>query len=107
MATLVLPVTYDIAAYQFQIELEGTLYFFSFRYNSRMDRWVMNIADENEEILLAGLVLITNYNLLHGFKNDKLPPGKIFMYDETGEQKTSGRDEIGNTIKLFYVESIE
>lgn len=105
MATLTIPITYEYSSYDFQLDLEGATYLFTFRYNARADRWFMNISDENENVLIAGVPLITNYNLLAPYKNAKLPPGRFYMYDETGAERTAGREDFGTTIKLFYVES--
>jgi len=105
VATKVIPVRADLPAYTFQIDLEGKLYTFTFRYNERMDRWLMDIADENENPLLSGIVILTDYNLIERFKDDALPPGEFFALDESGEQKYAGREDLGNDIKLFYVEA--
>lgn len=105
MATLVMPVRADIPAYTFQIDLEGVLYTFTIRYNERMDRWLMDIADENENDLLVGTPILTHFNLIERFKSAALPPGGFFALDESGNQKQPGRDDLGNDIKLFYVEA--
>ena len=39
------------------------------------------------------------------YKDDRLPPGEFFALDESGEQKYASREDLGNDIKLFYVES--
>ena len=105
MATVILPLTFEFASYEFHTELEGVLYYFKIKYNNRMSRWTMNILDENEEMIISGVVLITGYNLLAIYQDPRLPPGDFFMYDETGAKQTSTREELGNTVKLFYIES--
>jgi len=105
LTTLVIPVRADLPAYTFQIELDGSLYTLTFRYNERMDRWLMDIADENEDALLLGIPILTDFNLIERFKDDNLPPGEFFALDESGAQKYAGREDLGNDIKLFYVEA--
>lgn len=105
MATLIIPVRADLPAYKFQIDLEAKLYTFKFRYNERMDRWVMDIADENENALLSGIAILTDWDLIGRFKNDALPPGTFLAMDESGERKYAAREDLGNDIKLFYIES--
>ncbi len=107
MATLVMPVRADLPAYTFQIDLESKLFTFTFRYNERMDRWIMDIADENENELLLGTPILTQTNLIERFKDDNLPPGEFFAIDESGEDKQPGREDLGNDVKLFYVETEE
>ncbi len=105
MANLVMPIRNDLAAYTFQIDLEGTIYTFTFRYNERMDRWLMDIADANEETIITGIVVLTEWLLIDRFKDDRLPPGNFLAIDESGEQKYPGREDFGQDVKLFYVES--
>jgi hypothetical protein len=70
-----------------------------------MDRWIMDVANENEEPLLLGIPILTQQNLIERFKDDRLPPGEFFALDESGTGKQPGRDDLGNDIKLFYVEA--
>ena len=105
VATLVIPVRADLPAYKFQIDLESVLYTFSFRYNERMDRWIMDIADQNENDILLGTPILTRFNLVERFKTASLPPGEFFALDESGNAKQPGRDDLGNDVKLFYVEA--
>lgn len=105
MATLVMPVVADTPAYDFDLELEQVLYKFSFRYNERMDRWLMDIRDQNDVPILLGTVLITNYSLIERFKSASLPPGEFFVLDEAGNKLDAIREALGNDNKLFYVES--
>ena len=100
-----MPVRSDLPAYKFQLDLEQILYTFTFRYNERMDRWIMDIADENEDDLLLGTVVLTEWPLIQRFKDDRLPPGEFMAIDESGEFKYPGREELGNDVKLFYIES--
>ena len=105
MADLVIPTRFDLPSYEYQLELEGTLYTFTFNYNRRLDRWFMNIGDEVNNPIVSGIKIIVNYDLLDRYKNSKLPPGQFIAIDESGENKTPGREDLGNDVKLFYIES--
>jgi hypothetical protein len=102
-----MPIRADLPAYTFQLALEGTLYNFEFRYNERMERWLMDINDENQSPLLKGIPVQTDFNLIERFKDDRLPPGEFFAIDESGEGKQPSREDFGNDVKLFYIESDE
>lgn len=107
MAVFALPVTNADPNYRFQIELEGRLYFFEFRYNTRMERWLMDLEDENQDPLVVGIPVLTNLFLLAQFVDDRLPPGFIIAQDESGEGKQATRQQLGNDVKLLYMTSDE
>jgi len=105
MAVLEMPLRADIPAYSFQLNLEGNLYNWKIRYNERMGRWLMDILDENKITLIAGIPIQTRFSLLSRFKNPDLPPGYFIAVDESGENKQPSREDLGNDVKLFYIES--
>ena len=55
MATLVMPLVNDLPAYKFQITLEAKIYTFEFRYNERMDRWLMGHTRRARKPATAGV----------------------------------------------------
>ena len=107
MALLQIPITNEDPNYRFQLELEERLYFFEFRYNTRMERWIMDLEDENKITLVAGIPVLINQNLLGQYTDDRLPPGIFIALDESGEDKQPERQSFGNDIKLTYTTSDE
>ena len=105
MATLQLPVRSDIPAYQFSIDLESVNYNFNFRYNTRLNRWFMNILDTEENVLLSGVKVLINFDLTYKYRYKDIPPGSFFCIDETGANQNPEREDLGNTHKLLYVEA--
>lgn len=105
MATLILPVRNDIAAYIFQVELDGSLYFFDFRYNTRMERWICDILDSEQSPLLSGIVMLTNFSLLAGFNDPDLPPGDLYCIDQSEKNRNPDRQSFGEDVKLVYIEA--
>ncbi len=105
MATLVMPLRADVPAYTFQLSLEGRLYNWVIRFNERMSRWIMDISDENNTPLVLGTPIQVDFNLIKRFKQSALPPGDFFAVDESGEGKQPDRQDLGNDIKLFYIEA--
>lgn len=101
---LELPVRSDFKAYEFQIDLDGIVYTLRFRFNYRMERWVMDIATEAGEDILNGIVLVTGYPLLDQYAYSELPPGRMIAIDVTGQNRDAGEDDLGNSIKLLYEE---
>lgn len=105
MATLQLPVRNDQPAYRFQITLEQRLYFFDFRYNTRAERWIMDIQDETQTPILMGLPILTGLPLATGYTRETKPPGTFVAIDQTGAERNADRDTFGVDVLLLYVES--
>lgn len=105
MATLLMPIRSDLPSYEFQLDLEGSLYTFRFRFNRRMERWIMDVLDENDLPLILGTPLHIDWDLLRRFQNEGLPPGNFYLVDESGEGKPATRETMGGDHKLFYIEA--
>lgn len=105
MALIEIPTRSDLKAYEFQIELDGAVYTLGFRYNERMDRWIMDISSAVGTELLNGVVLLTNIPLTDDYVIDGAPPGRFICEDRTGQNADAGRDDLGNNIRLLYEES--
>lgn len=106
MATLVIPVRSDFAAYDFQIDLEGIVYTLDFGFNQRSERWYMSIYDQAKENLLIGdIPILINIPLHDQYIDERLPPGRFIAINETGKNEQATIDNFGSDIKLLYEES--
>ena len=106
MAFLEIPTSSDSENFNFEIDLEGTVYTLEFSYNKRRDLWIMSILDASENLLLGGIPLLTSIPLTDQYVDENLPPGRFILLDETGQNKDAGRNDLGATIKLFYDEAV-
>lgn len=104
MATVELPVRSDIAAYQFQAELDAIVYTFNFRWNERMNTWFFSIGNEEQVEILSGIPVQTNVDLKGRFRQAELPQGVFIAYDETGKARNPDRTNFGSEIKFLYEE---
>lgn len=107
MAVIEIPVRADLPAYEFKMELEGTLYTLKFRWNERMAIWIFTLADEQGQDLLCGMPLYSGVDLAAHFKRDELPPGLFMVYDEAGKGREADRENFGVDLKFLYEESGE
>jgi len=105
MAILEIPVRSDLPAYVFQITLEGTPFTLHFRFNTRLDRWVMDVNDVNDVSIVSGTPMLTNLPLLDRYRDPRLPLGRFLVLDETGQDRNPSRDGFGEEFKLLYEES--
>lgn len=105
MAFLTMPVRTDIPAYIFSISLEGTTYLFSFEWNDRGSFWSMDIQDQDENYLVAGVKVNGGCLLLSRFKNPLLPKGDLFTVDTSGKDNSPAVDNFGTVVLLIYRES--
>ncbi len=106
MATLVLPARSDFDAYNFQIDLDGTIYTLDFAYNYRSETWYVSIFEQDGETLIVGdIVILINIPLHDQYIDERLPPGRLIAMDETGQNREAGRYNFGSEIKLFYQEA--
>ena len=105
MAIFEIPVRSDLPAYKFQINLEGTVFILRFRFNTRLDRWVMDVQDVNEDRIVTGIPMLTNLPLLDRYQDERLPLGRFTVIDETGNNRNPPREGFGEDFKLLYRES--
>lgn len=105
MAMIELPVRFDIPAYSFRTDLDGTIYTLHFNYNRRMNRWMMGIGDAAGNDIVRGIVMLINWPLTLQYTNDAMPKGQFILVDESGEDKNPGRVDLGGDVKLLYQEA--
>lgn len=104
MAIVEIPTMIDASAYKFEIVLDNETYILQFSYIERIQRWILNILDSNENMLLAGITLHSSLDLIGRFKNPDLPKGTLICFDVEGENKSASRDDLGIRVKLLYDE---
>lgn len=98
------PIEMDDALTDFQIrtELEGVSLVLRFTWQERSDRWFVTIMTAEEEVLLAGLPLHVNLELIERFEVEGLPSGRLMLYDGSGGNTECGRYDLGDRCVLLY-----
>ena len=64
---------------EFNTELDGTRYFFIFRFNYRLARWFMSVSESDNDILVSGVLVRSNFPLLKTYSNPLLPQGDLVV----------------------------
>lgn len=107
MSMLILPVRADLSAYEFQVDLEGKTYTFTFRFNQRMGRWIMDVQDEQAQPLAMGIPMFIKQNLVGRFftRVPGLPSGVLACIDFSNADKSPDENTFGGDVKLVYEET--
>lgn len=105
--SVIIPFFNDQASFQEEVTLDGIPYLFKFTYNNRYDFWSMDILTKDEEPIVQGLKIVLNYELISRFRYLGVPAGELYAIDSTEKETRVNRENLGNTVQLFYVESSE
>lgn len=87
---LKIPLDEESPWYSFTVTLTGVSYTFTLRYNIRLDRWMLDIADASETPILSGIPLLIERNLTGQYTALDLPPGVLFVTDDSGRELQPG-----------------
>lgn len=110
MATLLVPTTPSLPFQIVKIQLEGRLFVLHLLWNQRESRWYLEIHDNEDTPLLAGIKLVTNWALLARRRagSSDLPPGELLVTDLSADGSPPLLDELGIGLRceLKYFESV-
>src|SRR4249920_2633608 len=95
MNFLILPARNDLPWYNIKDTLSGVLYTLRFRYNTRMQRWIMDIADPSNNNILNGIPLLILRDAVGQYVIVGLPVGTIFSTDDTNQNTQPTRYSYG------------
>ena len=104
MALLECPTRKDLPVYHYSISLDGVTYILYFKWNDRMSKWTLTLQDAGGTDLVTNIPLVANWPLFDRFKVTGLPPGSLFAYDSTLKNIDPGRYDLGDRVRLFYLE---
>lgn len=76
-----IPTSAQNTSYSEVVTLSGQRYTLSLRFNSRMYRWVLDIADGTGTPIVKGLVMLALRNLAGQYTTRPVPPGALFCYN--------------------------
>lgn len=105
MAIKQIAVVSSIPNYEFKTDLDGVTYTLSFRYNSRMDRWIMDIKTEDDDPIIMGIPILLGVSLIKRFADSRLPAGDIFAISVGTTTAEAGKEDLGENVLLLYQEA--
>jgi len=96
------------AAWQEQITLTNQLFILYFKWNALNQYWVMNIYNLNNEPIVVGIKVVTNYDITAQFAAvTGMPKGDILCQNIIEQWIDIGRFDMGQTTELIYYEPNE
>lgn len=99
-----LPFASNSPWYTFLVTLAGTQYTLVMRYNTRMDRWCLDIGDALGNVLVAGLPVLINTDVAGQYRYLEIPQGVIFFLDDTNTDTQPTRLSFGSTNSGWYLD---
>ena len=100
MAVHQVPTTPGVPFYSQVTELDGIEYLLTFAWNGREGAWYLSIANNQGNLIRAGIKLVPNWPLLRKVRHEMRPPGELMVLDEAGVGITL--DNLGTDVVLFY-----
>lgn len=97
-----IPLKSDVFNYRFSISLSGILYNFWVRYNARADRWSLNIYDSSNNLIMAGIPLLINRNLMNQYTTLNVLSGVLAVVDTSNKMNQPTMFSFGNNHFLIY-----
>lgn len=104
MAILRVPLNHSLYHYEFRVELGSMIYVFEIRYNTYMGTWIFSIYDSANDPIIMGLPLLVGIDLLRRYTDDRLPPGRLFMYNLENNNQDGEEKDLGDNLLMLYLE---
>ena len=91
------------------ITLDGVVYKLRITWNTRSQKWYMDILTTNNQNILLGIGLVPQIYLLDSYPIPSLPPGDFVLMDSlsTPEAIVPGFADLGNRYKLIYFSEVQ
>lgn len=94
----------DFPYFKIEVELDGTPYSLSFKWNSYGGFWSVGFKDIAQNELVNGIKLVLNYEHLKQFPDRGLPPGELWVIDPSSDtSKIQQYDFLNDRCFLNYV----
>ena len=101
--------TFDDANYRESVILDGTPYVLAFALNQRENTYYLSISASDGTPLVSGLKVLSNWPMLHGFVDARLPPGELIPLTAADDASPPEPGELGTTerVTLYYFDASE
>lgn len=104
MSMVTLPFDSSSTHYDFKVTLDGAIYTFEVRWNTREQAWYLDLKTEDEEPIAAGAKVVANYPLFSRCRDARRPPGAFLVFDTSGRGEDPGIADLGERVQVLYFE---
>lgn len=109
MARIVIPipeVTRATGSSTQRTKLSGREYSLRFQWNQRAAHWTLDLADQDDVMIVAGLVLAVGWPLLSLVTDVRRPPGELAVFDPrpVPNAESPTLESLGTRHELIYWE---
>lgn len=98
----VIPMLADVA-YIFNLELDNETYILRVIWNDMFEFYTLAIENLEREVLVSGIKLVLNTEMIFKYVDPALPPGAIVAVDTNSDNQRLGFNSFRETAKLVYV----
>ena len=104
----VIPATGIDPRFALSVPLDGVDFSLAFAWNTRDERWYMDVYDADENPLAVGVPLVVDVPLLQKYATDGMPAGWLIAYDATGRgNEIADQEDLGVRVQLMYLSQAE
>lgn len=87
--------------------LDDVEYQFVLQWLDRRQFWVLKIISARREVIIEGVRVVANSDMLQPYSDARLPPGQLVCHDTTNLQQDPGRDDWKERHILLYIQPVE
>lgn len=84
--------------------LDDVEYQFQLQWLDRRKFWVLRVIDARRELVIKGIRVVGNSDMLQPYSDTRLPPGQLIAHDTTGKNQDPGRNDWRERHILLYIQ---
>lgn len=99
---LLAPSRSDRPAFRWRTRLDGRFYGFRLVFSQRMRTWLLDLSDATGAPIFTAVTCVVDQDLTRPFAVSTIPPGQLFVRDESGLGRIPGRDAWRSDHRMIY-----
>lgn len=105
MATKLIRLPANLGNYRFQIELDGEVFTFLFKFNTRADAWYFDLLQADGTPIRQSIKVTTGFPWLRQIATTPRPAGDLITLDTTQQDQEANFDTLGTLVQFLYEEA--